>query len=165
MKLARLPPLLLILACGDSTKVPATPTSAASPSAPTPSTSEEDPADTAGGGSGASVRETVVAVNGKLSPVVVKRVVRKNFGRLLRCYDDGFKTDKTLAGRVSVKFVITEGGEISQVSDGGSELHDPHVVTCIVKSFEGLSFPKPESGVVTVVYPMVFSPPDDASKK
>jgi hypothetical protein len=165
MKFGHVSPLLLILACGDSTKAPATPSTATSPSPPTASASDEDATDTAGGGTSGSVRETVVVVNGKLSPVVVKRVVRRNFTRLLRCYDDGLKTDKTLAGRASVKFVIDEGGAVSQAADGGSELHDPHVVSCIVKSFEGLSFPKPESGVVAVVYPMVFAPPSDASKK
>jgi hypothetical protein len=32
------------------------------------------------------------------------------------------------------------------------------VVSCVVRSFYGLSFPKPEAGTVKVVYPIMFSP-------
>jgi hypothetical protein len=35
---------------------------------------------------------------------------------------------------------------------------DGGVVSCTVRAFYGLSFPQPEGGIVTVVYPIMFSP-------
>jgi hypothetical protein len=40
--------------------------------------------------------------------------------------------------------------------DAGSELPDSHVTQCVVRAFGDLSFPSPEGGVVTVVYPILF---------
>jgi hypothetical protein len=35
---------------------------------------------------------------------------------------------------------------------------DGNVVSCVVRSFYGLSFPAPENGIVTVTYPIMFQP-------
>ena len=35
-------------------------------------------------------------------------------------------------------------------------------VACVVRGFGNLSFPQPEGGIVTVVYPIIFSPGDDS---
>jgi hypothetical protein len=32
------------------------------------------------------------------------------------------------------------------------------VISCVVRSYYGLSFPAPEGGIVTVVYPILFTP-------
>jgi hypothetical protein len=37
------------------------------------------------------------------------------------------------------------------------------VVDCIVKEYEEITFPAPEGGIVTVVYPIKFSPGDPAT--
>jgi hypothetical protein len=34
------------------------------------------------------------------------------------------------------------------------------VVSCVVRSFQNLSFPTPDNGQVTVTYPLMFSPAD-----
>jgi hypothetical protein len=31
-------------------------------------------------------------------------------------------------------------------------------VSCVISAYYGLSFPQPEGGIVTVVYPIMFSP-------
>jgi hypothetical protein len=59
-----------------------------------------------------------------------------------------------------VRFVIDRQGHVADASDGGSTLPDPDVIACIVKGFADLSFPKPEGGIVTVVYPIAFAPGD-----
>jgi hypothetical protein len=46
------------------------------------------------------------------------------------------------------------------VSNGRSDLPDPHVVQCVAQAYYGLSFPQPEGGIATMVYPIVFSPGD-----
>ena len=47
---------------------------------------------------------------------------------------------------------------MSNVGNGGSDLPDNGVVSCVVRAFYGLSFPQPEGGIVTVVYPIMLSP-------
>ena len=77
---------------------------------------------------------------------------------MLFCYERGLAKNPSLAGRATVKFVIGRDGSVAVAEDGGSDLQDAGVVACIVKSFADLSFPKPEGGIVTVVYPLVLSP-------
>ena len=97
-------------------------------------------------------------VNGRLPPEVIQRVVRQNFGRFKMCYDTGLRTNPSLGGRVAVKFIIDRTGAVSTAADGGSDLADRNVVSCVVRAFNSLSFPAPEGGIVTVVYPFQFTP-------
>ncbi|MCL2776960.1 MAG: hypothetical protein FWD73_03075 [Polyangiaceae bacterium] len=46
----------------------------------------------------------------------------------------------------------------STTQDGGSQLPDQGVVSCVVRAFQNLSFPQPEGGIVTVTYPITFTP-------
>jgi hypothetical protein len=97
-------------------------------------------------------------VDGRLAPDVIQRVVRQNFGRYRFCYQEGLRNNPALAGRVAVRFVIGRDGAVSMVANGGSDLPDAQVVSCVVRAFYGLSFPQPEHGIVTVTYPFMFSP-------
>jgi hypothetical protein len=105
-----------------------------------------------------SLRQGTTQVNGRLPPEVIQRIVRQNFGRFRLCYENGLKSNPTLSGRVSVKFVIDRSGAVSTAQDGGSELPDQGVISCVVRGFGNLSFPQPEGGIVTVVYPIIFNP-------
>ena len=107
-----------------------------------------------------SLRQGATQVNGRLPQEVIQRIVRQNFGRFRLCYENGLRTNPNLQGRVAVKFVIDRSGAVSTASDGGSDLPDQGVVSCVVRGFGNLSFPQPEGGIVTVVYPVIFSPGD-----
>ena len=97
-------------------------------------------------------------VSGRLPPEVIQRIVRQNFGRFRACYEAGLAKDPGLKGKVSVRFVIGKDGAVGSVSDAGSDLPDPATKKCLLAAFSGLSFPQPEGGIVTVVYPLVFNP-------
>jgi len=97
-------------------------------------------------------------VSGRLPPEVIQRIVRQNFGRFRLCFENGLRNNPNLQGRVSVRFVIGRDGAVSQVQNGGSDMPDGGVVSCTVRAFYGLSFPQPEGGIVTVTYPIMFSP-------
>lgn len=103
-------------------------------------------------------RYGVPQTNGHLPPEVIQRIVRQNDGRYRFCYQQALKTNPELAGRVTVKFLIARDGSVALSAEGGSDIPDPGVRQCVVSSFAQLSFPAPDSGVVTVVYPIVFSP-------
>jgi FHA domain-containing protein len=104
------------------------------------------------------IRMGSTQVNGRLAPEVIQRIVRQNFGRFRMCYENGLKSNPSLSGRVSVRFVIARDGSVASTSNGGSDLPDSGVVACVVRSFGGLSFPQPEGGIVTVVYPLTLNP-------
>jgi hypothetical protein len=108
----------------------------------------------------ARVRMGSVSVSGRLPPEVIQRIVRQNFGRFRLCYEKGLEADPKLAGRVAVRFVIGRDGAVSNVADAGSDMNSPSVVSCVTRAFQGLSFPEPEGGIVSVTYPIIFSPPE-----
>lgn len=97
-------------------------------------------------------------VSGRLPPEVIQRVVRQNFGRFRMCYEQGLARNPNLEGRVGVRFVIGRDGAVSNVSNGGSDLPDHSVRDCVISAFYGISFPPPEDGIVTIVYPLMFTP-------
>jgi len=111
-------------------------------------------------GPGPTMRDTSTTVNGRLPPEVIQRIVRQNFGRFRLCYENGLRNNPRLQGRVTTKFVIDRSGAVTTTADGGSDLPDQAVVSCVVRAFGNLSFPQPEGGVVTVVYPIAFAPGD-----
>ncbi len=104
------------------------------------------------------IRPSVTIVSGRLPPEVIQRVVRQNHGRFRFCYEQGLTRNPNLEGRVSARFVIGRDGAVSNVADGGSNLPDSAVHSCVLGAFYGLSFPAPEGGIVTVSYPIQFSP-------
>lgn len=105
------------------------------------------------------VRMGATQVTGRLPPEVIQRIVRQNFGRFRLCYENGLRNNPTLAGKVTVKFVIGKDGSVTQASKSDATMPDAAVVSCIVGTFQALSFPAPEDGKnVVVVYPIQLSP-------
>jgi hypothetical protein len=103
-------------------------------------------------------RYATPTVNGRIDPEVIRRVVRLNDGRYRACYEAALRTNPEVQGRVTVKFLIDRTGAVGFAADGGSDIPDEGVRRCVVSSFLSLSFPAPENGAVSVVYPIVFSP-------
>ena len=99
-----------------------------------------------------------IELSGRLPPEVIQRIVRQNYGRFRFCYEQGLVRNPNLEGRVTTRFIIGRDGAVSNVQNGGSDLPDAGVQSCIVQSFYGLSFPAPENGVVTVSYPISLQP-------
>jgi hypothetical protein len=101
---------------------------------------------------------TTDILSGRLPAEVIQRIVRQNFGRFRVCYEQGLGRNPNLEGRVSVRFAINRDGAVTVAANGGSDLPDSGVVECVVRAYYGLSFPAPEGGIVTVVYPIMFAP-------
>jgi hypothetical protein len=100
----------------------------------------------------------VTNVSGTLPAEIVQRIVRQNYGRFRMCYESGLRSNPNLSGRVTARFVIGRDGAVSNVANGGSDLPDSGVVSCVVQAFYALSFPTPANGIVRVSYPIMFSP-------
>lgn len=95
---------------------------------------------------------------GSLPADVIQRIVRQNYGRFRMCYEQGLAKNPNLQGRVNVRFVIDRSGAVSNAANGGSDIPDSGVVSCVVSQYYGISFPAPKDGVVTVNYPIMFTP-------
>jgi hypothetical protein len=104
-----------------------------------------------------SVRMGAIAVNGRLPPEVVQRIVRQNFGRFRLCYENALRNNPKLSGKVVIKFGIDREGAIGKPTSEGSTVPDQAMIECVRRGFQTLSFPKPEGGVVDVTLPIVFS--------
>jgi len=104
------------------------------------------------------LRMGAMLVNGPLPKEVIQRIVRQNLGRFRLCYENGLRTNPELAGRVAVRFVIDRSGAVAVAQDGGSDMPDRGVIGCVVRGFQNLSFPEPDNAIVTVFFPIVFSP-------
>jgi hypothetical protein len=109
---------------------------------------------------GVASRPDAGAGRGWLAPELIQGSVRARFGHFRVCYESGLARNANLGGKVIVKFDIDVSGHVAQAEDGGSDLPDAGVVSCIVKAFTALRFPKPERGTVNVGYPIVFNPGD-----
>ncbi len=105
-----------------------------------------------------TMRPGQTVVSGRLPPEVIQRIVRQNYGRFRMCYEQGLLKNPNLSGRVSVRFAISREGAVQTAQNGGSDLPDSSVVGCVVSAFYGLTFPEPDNGIVTVSYPIMFSP-------
>jgi hypothetical protein len=105
-----------------------------------------------------SVRISTPSVSGRIAPELIQRIVRQSFGRFRLCYENGLRTNPNLQGRVSVRFVIDRSGRVTSAANAGSDLPDSAVVSCVTRAFTGMSFPEPENGIVSVTYPISFSP-------
>ncbi len=97
-------------------------------------------------------------VSGHLEPVEIQKVVRGNFDRMRACYEKGLAEDPKLEGRVSMRFVIDREGKVPAAAIGELTLPQCEVARCVRDVFKTLQFPKPEGGIVSVTYPIMFSP-------
>lgn len=101
-------------------------------------------------------------VSGRLPPEAIQRIVRLNFGRFRGCAAQMHRAPIRPKGRVAVRFVIDLDGQVTSVSNAGSTVPERNFVQCVMQAFTELRFPPPEGGIVTVVYPLVFT--DDRTK-
>ncbi len=104
------------------------------------------------------VRMGATSVSGRLPPEVIQRIVRQNFGRIRKCYEDGLRTSSTMAGRVTVRFVIEPDGSVVDSAGTTDGTLTPVVGRCVANAMKLLSFPPPEGGKVTITYPFQLSP-------
>lgn len=106
------------------------------------------------------IRAGEVTVDGTLTCEVVHRIVRQRFDRFRLCYDNGLRSNPGLQGKVNVRFVIGRSGSVEIVQQAGSStLGDKNMIDCVVRVFASLSYPKPDAGPVSVVYPLLFTLP------
>ena len=96
--------------------------------------------------------------SGRLPPEKIRDIVRASFERFRKCYEVGLERDPRLTGRVSIRFLIDRDGKVSSALVAGNTLPDCAVTACVRDAFKTLTFPEPQGGIVTVVYPIFLEP-------
>jgi hypothetical protein len=88
--------------------------------------------------------------------------------------------DPQLTGKILTRFVIGRDGKVESAMEAqdapqsplmteamaqddqshrqAPRFPDAEVTACVMERFKALTFPQPEGGIVTVVYPIVFAP-------
>ncbi len=100
-----------------------------------------------------------VSISGPLVPETVTRAVEAYADRVRGCYDRGRAANASLAGHVGVRFVVNVSGELVTLSDGGSDMPDARVGTCVLEAYRSLKLRGPEQGICTVSFRWRLEPP------
>ena len=118
-----------------------------------------------GGGLGAKVDRDITmttgqpVVMGSLDREIIRRVVRAHLAQVRYCYERRLAVNPTLAGQVSLRFVIGADGRVTAVTVAKDGLGDAEVASCLVARAKMWVFPQPAGGgIVTVTYPFRFAP-------
>lgn len=103
----------------------------------------------------ASSDPTVV---GSLDKELIRQVIRRNRNQVKYCYELQLQRNPKLAGKVSIKFVITADGTVASSQVASSTVNNAELETCVAGRVRAWEFPKPKGGgVVVVTYPFVFN--------
>jgi hypothetical protein len=96
-------------------------------------------------------------VLGSLDKEIIRRVVRENQAQIKYCYEKELTTTPGLFGKITMKWVITGTGTVSQAKVEQSDMKSKAVEDCIARKIQTWRFPKPKGGgIVIVTYPFVF---------
>ena len=107
---------------------------------------------------------------GRMDPAVIRRVVHRHTDVFRRCYEVRLAKDPRFTTRIDVRFVIAPNGEVSDAEARPTRINGTapegeatayglakDVAACLAKAFRKLTFPRPQGGIVTVNYPIIFS--------
>lgn len=96
---------------------------------------------------------------GTLAPGSIQTNVRESYGTLRQCYESALARWRDASGKVQIRFIIDNDGNVPRARVSDNTLGDCEAVRCIRDAYLKLKFPRPESvGVITVVYPIQFQP-------
>lgn len=100
---------------------------------------------------------------GRLEPFAIQSIMRGWFVSFKTCYFDALRANPSLAGSTVTKFVIGADGHVVSAVDEtdpvlADTLHDQITRECVAKKIGEIVFPPPSGGIVTVDYPLTFSP-------
>lgn len=114
-----------------------------------------------GGGSGGKgpvrIRPGKTMVRGSLDKDVIRRVIRKSQNQVRYCYERALVNNPELAGRITVKFVISAEGNVIKAAIASTSLENEGVEKCVVRVVRRMRFPAPQGGGIVVVnYPFIF---------
>jgi hypothetical protein len=98
----------------------------------------------------------VTVTGGDLSQAVIHQLLRRRINVFRACYEKELAADSKLVGQVEIAFTIGADGAVSKAKGTGLA----KVSDCVARQVRAMKFPRPNGGVVSVRYPLVFKPKD-----
>lgn len=99
-----------------------------------------------------TLRQGRIVVAGRLPVAVIQQTVRQNYGAIGLCVDTAPPRALT---RMTATFTIDASGGIADGMTTKTEPEDSELSACVQQRIRNLVFPKPASGTVSVIYPLV----------
>jgi hypothetical protein len=98
-------------------------------------------------------------VIGALGKAEIDAVIKRNLSSIRYCYERQLSRAPNLAGKVSIKFVISKSGAVSRAVIDSSTVNDDALENCLQSRFLQMTFPEPKGGGIVIVnYPFLFAP-------
>jgi hypothetical protein len=160
LTLAFVPAALLVACSGASPSPPAPPASATAAVERTPADTDYGYAFDVDSAKAAAEKAPASPLNadGRVAPETIQATIRADYGALATCYAAGRSRNPTLAGVVAVKLVVGADGVVTSSGvDASSTLPDADVARCVASDLGKLHYPT-GPGVLTILYPVQFSP-------
>lgn len=88
----------------------------------------------------------IPVVEGALSVEVVRRVAQRNRDTLRACYEQRLRGEPDLAASVTLRHLVSAGGDVMSAEAGGL----PSVGPCFVAAARAWRFPAPDRGTARV---------------
>ncbi|NUO53763.1 MAG: AgmX/PglI C-terminal domain-containing protein [Polyangiaceae bacterium] len=82
--------------------------------------------------------------------------LRAAAGSARGCYNRALQKNAGAAGKLTVNVQVGPSGAVCGASISNDTVGSGEVSTCVLQRFQGKSFPKPDSGCVSVAIPMSF---------
>ncbi len=84
-------------------------------------------------------------------------VIRANRAQIRDCYEKRLESAPNLQGKVAIKFVIADDGQVKTSSVHDSTVGDAELEGCVATRVGTWRFPAPRGGgIVVVTYPFTF---------
>lgn len=98
-------------------------------------------------------------VIGALGKAEIDAVIKRHLSSIRYCYERQLSRAPDLAGKVSIKFVISKSGAVSRAVIDSSTVNDEALESCLQSRFLRMQFPEPKGGGIVIVnYPFLFAP-------
>jgi|GEM_PF-1137479 len=112
------------------------------------------------------VRMAKAQVKGSMDRHIIRRIVRNHINEVRHCYNQALTRDPAIAGRVTMQFVISPTGAVSNAVVGKTEIEDAQLGQCLAKAIKRWKFPvSSDAGNAVVNYPFVFKPGDSGKSQ
>jgi outer membrane biosynthesis protein TonB len=97
-------------------------------------------------------------LGGRVAPELLQNVVRAHAAEINTCHAAAQQRNAAVSGKIVVHFVIQADGTVDGARDAGSTVTDAAMIGCVVGAFSGFHFPASTAGLITAVYPLLFTP-------
>lgn len=101
---------------------------------------------------------TIKVMGSAIDSAAIDRVVKAHLSQIKYCYSRELQKDPTIAGKVTVKFIIAADGSVSSATTERTTLGSPAAESCINGRFLRMQFPALKGdGIAIIKYPFLFA--------